>query len=356
MSVKKVSDTFCAKHPEGEPLAKGVRHLPARFQAMGRGSTLCPAAACRRRIAAFTLPELIVSLAIVAMLLALLLMALQRTREAARQVTCMSNLRQLAIASDIYLTRTGHFVSNGWGYNWGPEADRGLGAEQPAGWVYQLAFELDPAAAESFARPASGEAPHPYLSVVRCPTRAAPRLGPASPRVSPVNYIWQQAVPKSDYAINEGDSYTRNDGGPDGLAVETVSGYDWSRGAQATGISYQRSRVRPGMVCDGLSHTYLIGEKHVFRDAYHAADAPGHNVSCWSGVYRDLSRWTAGAPIPDTWHGVGSRFGSAHSGIWHVAFCDGSVRKFTFDIDGLAHQKNGHRCDRGSVVSDPFGG
>ena len=308
------------------------------------------------RTAAFTVLELIVSLAIVAMLAALLLMAVQRTRETARQVTCMSNLRQLAIASDIYLTRSGHFVSNGWGYNWGPEAGRGLGPKQPAGWVYQLAFDIDPAAAESFASPASREQRHPYLSLVRCPTRPAPLFGPATSRGSPVNYVWQQNVPKTDYAINEGDYYTRMDGGPEGLADETISQYDWSNGEKATGISYQRSRVRPGMVCDGLSHTYLIGEKHVFRDAYHTADDRGYNRSCWSGVDRDLSRWTAGAPIPDAWHGIGSRFGSAHSGFWHVAFCDGSVRKLTFDISYKLHQMNGHRCDRGSVVDDPFGG
>ncbi len=315
-----------------------------------------PVAVRSGRTAAFTVLELIVSLAIVAMLAALLLVAVQRTREAARQATCASNLRQLAIASDIYLTRRGHFVSNGWGYNWGPEADRGLGPKQPAGWIYQLAFELDPAAAESFANPASREQAHPYLSLVRCPTRPALQFGPATSRVSPVNYVWQQAVPKTDYAINEGDYYTRTRGGPDGLGDEIVSGYDWSRAANATGISYQRSRVRPGMVCDGLSHTYLIGEKHVFRDAYHTADDRGYNQSCWSGVDRDLNRWTAGAPIPDAWHGIGSRFGSAHQMIWHVAFCDGSVRKFTFDIDYKVHQMNGHRCDRGSVRDDPFGG
>lgn len=308
------------------------------------------------RTAAFTLLELIVSLAIVAMLAALLLMAVQRTREVSRQVTCMSNLRQLALASDIYLTRSGHYVSNGWGYNWGPEADRGLGPKQPAGWIYQLAFELDPAAARSFADPASGEQRHPYLSLVRCPTRSAPTFGPATSRVSPVNYLPQPTVPKTDYAINEGDHYTRTRGGPEGLADEIVSGYDWSRGAKATGISYQRSRVRPADVCDGLSHTYLIGEKHVFRDAYHTAEDRGYNSSCWSGVDRDLNRWTAGAPIPDTWHGIGSRFGSAHQGIWQIAFCDGSVRKFTFGMDFKVHQMNGHRCDRGSVQDNPFGG
>lgn len=310
-----------------------------------------------RRPAGFTLVELVLSLAILGMLVALLLVTVQRSREAARQVRCTSNLRQLALASEIHLTRNGYFVSNGWGFQWGPEAGRGVGPEQPAGWIYQLAFEVDPPAAESFTDPASREAAHPYLSIVRCPTRAAPRFGPATPMVSPVNYQWQPTVPKSDYAINGGDRrILRADGGPASLDRDVLDRYDWGPGAQATGISYQRSRVRPGMVCDGLSHTYLIGEKHVFREAYHTAEAFGYNLSCWSGVNRNLTRWTNTAPIPDAWHALGNQFGSAHAGIWHVAFCDGSVRKLTYDINHMLHQKNGHRCDRGSVVADPFGG
>jgi prepilin-type N-terminal cleavage/methylation domain-containing protein/prepilin-type processing-associated H-X9-DG protein len=61
----------------------------------------------RRSGAGFTLVELLVVIAIVAMLIALLLPALGRAREAARTVACASNIRQIGLANVAYATRHG---------------------------------------------------------------------------------------------------------------------------------------------------------------------------------------------------------------------------------------------------------
>lgn len=53
---------------------------------------------------AFTLIELLVVISIIALLIAILLPALSKAREAAREVQCRSNLRQIAIASDSYIS------------------------------------------------------------------------------------------------------------------------------------------------------------------------------------------------------------------------------------------------------------
>lgn len=77
----------------------------------------------------------------------------------------------------------------------------------------------------------------------------------------------------------------------------------------------------------------------------------GDDQVSYMGDDADVRRWTANPPITDGSSAtVHDQFGGPHSGGCYFAYCDGSVRLVTFEIDPEVHRQAGNRRD-GNIVT-----
>lgn len=309
-----------------------------------------------------TLIELLVVIAIVGILIALLLPAVQSARESARKMHCQNNLKQLGLAVHGHVDAFRRYPGNGWGYAWVGDPDRGTDRRQPGGWIYNILAYLEEADLRKKGAGLAGGAKSQALSELMqtplsqftCPSRAPIRTSPMNPFVVPRNASLAASVAKTDYAVNEGDFVTDTLDGPRSLHEGDRSGYAWKDVSKASGICFQRSEIRPAGVRDGLSQTYLIGEKYVSRGNYDTSFDPGHDQSMYMGVDIDINRWVTEVPKQDADGLQVRRFGSAHPGTCNFVFCDGSVHGIGYTVDAEVHRRLGNRRDGLPVAPMPF--
>lgn len=312
----------------------------------------------------FTLVELLIVISIIGILIAVLLPAVQVAREAGRRAQCKSNLKQLGLAMDNHVSAYQRYPSNGWGHLWIGNPDRGTGMEQPGGWIYNILPDLEQDQLRNRGRGMEPAAQRQELSMLMqmplplltCPTRRPGAVAPADPRWIPRNAEWMPEVAKSDYAVNGGDFFTEDSvyEGPLTLEEGDSGLYKWSNPAKLTGVGYQRSEVQPAMIEDGLSQTYLIGEKNVCQPCYSTFGDEGYNETMYHGSSIDLTRWVAQPPCQDGDDLASFQFGSAHAGSCHFVFCDDSVRTISYQIDAEVHRRLGNRADGLPIDASQF--
>jgi prepilin-type N-terminal cleavage/methylation domain-containing protein len=268
--------------------------------------------------AAFTLIELLVVIAIIAILIGLLLPAVQKVREAAARIKCTNNLKQLGIGMHAYHDVYGTLPSAGSGDTGNPPTDR-----RDWGWTYEILPFIEQANLQQVTSNTTVRATP--VPLYYCPSRRAPG-------------VYRGSVAKSDYAGNGATTVnSNNNANPTGTIVQ----------APGSTNSYPGRLVRFAGITDGLSNTMLVGEKSFNRNT--ASDDTVDNES-WAGPgYADgdimrgclATGTTWRTPIPDFTENapVASQtynytFGSAHTGGINALVGDGSVRGVKFTVNG----------------------
>lgn len=307
----------------------------------------------RPRYGGWTLLELLLVLALVALFLALLVPAVQAAREAARVTTCHNHLRQIGVALMSHHDAHRHFPTNGWGYRWIGQADRGFGVQQPGGWSFNLLPYLE---LSDLRRQGVGSWParprEPMTSLLalpiatyHCPSRRRAVPEPFAGRARLVNAVPPPLVAKGDYAANGGASPQVDTPGPGTPLATSLERYPWPDPRLSSGVFFVRSTVRLADLTDGASGTILIGEKYVRRRQPHEPRDIGDDQTTYLGDDADIRRWTWESPRRDSRDEAPLSFGGPHPRSAQFLWGDGSVRPISWEVSVATFRQYGSRDD-----------
>jgi prepilin-type N-terminal cleavage/methylation domain-containing protein len=326
------------------------------------------------RRAAFTLIELLCVIAIIGLVLALLLPAVQSAREASRRLQCANNLKQIGLAQQTYERAHHHFAN-----------DIDGGARVPS-WPVALLPHLSESPLYERAARAWGYGNQPFyggniIEIYATPVKVYYCTSRRAPMGYPYGQTWgvvsgDQTVSKTDYALN-GGVLGWQWGATSGVPIKNLGLWEMkmiTAGVAPSGMAYGGRMIvgaRISDIKDGLSKTYLVCEKTVSVNNYETGKGYEDKESIfqcdWAKCMRtaDLppTQDPAIDPKPPSYDVAGTYcwaqqtcvwIGSTHPKTFGAVFCDGSVHTISYNISHSTHKAFATRAGGERPISDEF--